>query len=251
MKIQRRRCIFVLLATMVLSFASFAQEAQEKPASRSTQSTEPRASQPTNPNAAVSRELVEASKAAEGEPENKDQATGLKHSTAVQWIAKKTGISVETAYWIAMAINFAIVFVAIGALMKSQLPGYFRSRNEAIQRGIQEARAASEDAKRRLADIEARLSKLDSEVAQVRASAETESADEEGRIRLAAETDVRRILDSAAQEIDASARQARRDLKALAAGLAVDLAARKLQVDQATDESLIRNFVSQFGKDGR
>jgi F-type H+-transporting ATPase subunit b len=199
----------------------------------------------------VGKELVEASKAAEGEPEKEDQATGLKHSTAVRWIARKAGISIETAYWIAMFINFAIVFVVIVAIMRSQLPAYFRSRNQAIQRGITEARAASEDAKRRLADIESRLSKLDSEVVEIRSGAEKEAAAEEARIRAAAEADVKRILESAEQEIDAAARQATRDLKSVAAGLAVDLAARKLQVDKSTDESLVRNFVSQLGKDGR
>jgi F-type H+-transporting ATPase subunit b len=150
-----------------------------------------------------------------------------------------------------MFVNFAIIFVVIGAAMKSKLPGYFRSRNEAIQRGIVEARAASEDAKRRLADIEARLSKLDIEVAQIKSSAERESAAEEARIRSAAEADAKRILAAAEQEIEAAGRQARRDLKALAADLAVDLAARKIQIDSATDESLVRNFVAQLGKDGR
>lgn len=252
MKIHFRQFAFLLLATLVLSLASvYAQEPQQKSETPSQPSSEQNAAQPTNPNAAVGRELVEASKAAEGEPEKEDQTTGLKHSTAVRWIARKTGISIETAYWIAMFINFAIIFLAIARVMKSQLPNYFRSRNQAIQKGIQEAHAASEDAQRRLADIEARLSRLDVEVADIRASAEKEATAEEVRIRVAAEADVKRILESAEQEIEAASRQARRDLKALAAGLAVDLAARKLQVDQATDESLVRRFVSQLGKDGR
>ena len=259
MTIVLRRFVFFFVILGALSLV--AQEGKQDEPSVSSAATsaqpseqptaQPQASQPTNPNTAVGRELVEASKAAEGEPEKEDQATGLKHSVAVRWIAKKTGISVETAYWIAMLVNFAIVFIAIAWFMRSSLPGYFKSRNEAIQRGIQEARAASEDAKRRLRDIESRLSKLDAEVADIRASSEKESAAEEARIRTTAETDVKRILESAEQEIDAASRQARRDLKTLAAGLAVDLAARKLQVDQETDESLVRNFVTQLGKDGR
>lgn len=259
MTISLRNRIVVFIAFVMLALLSVrAENAPAKPASTPQNSEQPapeasqqQETQPTNPNAAVGKELAETSKAAEGEPEEKDQTTGLKHSTAVQWVAKKTGISVETAYWIAMSINFAIIFAAIIALMKSQLPGYFRSRNIAIQRGIQEARAASEDARRRLTDIEARLSRLDSEVAQVRASAEKESVVEEARIRAAAQADAKRILESAEQEIEAASRQARRDLKSLATGLAVDLAARKLQIDQATDESLVRNFVSQLGRDGK
>jgi len=244
--------LFLLMLTVfaVLSLgASHAQQQQAKP--KAAEPTSAQSSESHNPNAVVGRELVKETKISEGEEEEKDQTTGLKHSSMVQRMAKLFGISVESAYWIAMFVNFAIIFVAIGAAMKSKLPSYFSSRNEAIHRGIVEARNASEDAKRRLADIESRLSRLDSEVAQIKVSSEQESAAEEARIRAAAEADAKRILVAAEQEIEAAGRQARRDLKALAADLAVDLAARKIQIDSATDESLVRNFVAQLGKDGR
>jgi F-type H+-transporting ATPase subunit b len=227
-----------------------AQEAQQQKPENAAQSTEQQ-QRPENPNAAVGEELAKESKAAEGQAEKEDQTTGLKHSTMVQKLAKLLGVSVETAYWIAMFINFAILFLAIGGALKSKLPAMFKQRNESIQRGIAEARAASEDAKRRLADIETRLSRLDSEVNDIKGSSEKESAAEEARIRAQAETDVKRVLESAEKEIEAAGKQARRDLKALAAGLAVDLAERKLQIDQETDEALVRNFVTQLGKDGR
>lgn len=250
MKISLRNCGLILVAGLVLATGPvYAQQQDQNSAQQ--QSSEQQA-RPENPNRAVGRELVEASKAAEGEGnEKEDQQTGLKHSVAVRWIAKTTGLSVEAAYWIAMVFNFAIVFLGIAWLMKSSLPGYFRSRNQQIQRGIEEARAASADAQRRLTDVEARLSRLDAEVADIRAMAEKESAAEEARIRTAAEADVKRIMESAEQEIDAAGRQARRDLKGLAAGLAVELAAAKLHVDAETDESLVSNFVAQLGKDGR
>ncbi len=239
----------LMLAVFAVLSVGPAHAQQAKP--KTAEPASAQAPESHNPNAVVGRELVKETKISEGEEVENDQTTGLKHSSSVRWIAEHTGVSIETAYWIAMFINFAIIFGAIGALMKSQLPNYFRTRNEAIQQGILEARAASEDAKRRLSDIESRLSKLDSEVAQIRSSAEQESAAEEGRIRAAAEADAKRILVAAEQEIEASGRQARRDLKALAADLAVDLAARKIQIDSATDESLVRNFVAQLGKDGR
>lgn len=252
--VRGNRALLLILFAVLSMGLLHAQDAKKKPESPSNEpkKSEAQRSESHNPNAVVGRELVEATKASEGEEsEKEDQTTGLKHSSSVQWIAKKTGMSVEAAYWIAMLINFAIVFAAIGALMKSQLPSYFRTRNEAIQRGILEARAASEDAQRRLADIETRLAKLDTEVAQIRSEAEKESAGEEARIRAAAETDAKRILEAAEQEIEAAGRQARRDLKGLAADLAVDLAARKIHVDAAMDESLVKNFVAQLGRDGR
>jgi F-type H+-transporting ATPase subunit b len=246
-----------LITVAVLAIAPIhAQEAQQKPEAQSApaaeqkKSTESPEQHVTNPNTAVGKELSEASRAAEGE-EEPEENQGLKRSAMVQKLAKGLGISVEAAYWIAMVINFAIIFAFIAWAMKKNLPGVFKARNEAIQRGIAEARAASDDAKRRLSDIEIRLSRLDSEVASIRGTAEKESAAEELRIREAAEAEVRRILESGEQEIDAAGKQARRDLKALAAGLAVDLAARKLQIDEKTDETLVREFVSQLGKGGK
>ncbi len=265
MKISFRNIGLSLVAVAVLALAPVrAQEAQQKPAepakpaaeqsapSAEQKPAESKASEEqhvTNPNAAAGRELSEASREAEGEEAGEN--IELKHSGAVRWMAKTFGISVEASYWIAMVFNFAIVFLVIGWAMKKNLPGVFRARNQAIQQGLAEARAASEDAKRRLTDIESRLAKMDTEVAAIRATAEKESAAEEVRIREAAEADVKRILESAENEIDAATKQAKRDLKSLAAGLAVELATRKLQVDAQTDESLVRGFVAQLGKDGK
>ncbi len=175
---------------------------------------------------------------------------GFKHSPAVQWIARNTGMSVMAAYWVAMLINFLIVAGFIYAVSRSRVPAMLRARTEAIQQGMKEARAASDDARRRLGEVESRLAKLDSEIAELRTAAEKEAQAEEARIRVAAEEDVRKVLQAAEQEIDAASRQARRELKSLAAGLAVDLAEKKLKVDKTTDQALVRQFVRQLGEDG-
>jgi len=57
---------------------------------------------------------------------------------------------------------------------------------------------------------------------------------------------------SSQQEIEAAAAQARRELKIYAADLAVSLAEKKINVDEATDKALVRSFVAQIdAKDGR
>ncbi len=101
-----------------------------------------------------------------------------------------------------------------------------------------------------MAEIEARLAKLDTEVGDIRGSAEREAAAEEERIRQAAEEDKRKVVEGAETEISAIARNARRELKSYAASLAVDLASRRIQVDEPTDQALVREFVEQLGKDG-
>ena len=113
------------------------------------------------------------------------------------------------------------------------------------------AQSASAEATQRLKAVEARLAKLDTEVAGIRGEAEKQAAAEEQKISATAEHDKQRIVESAKMEIDAIARNARRDLKSYASRLAVDIASKKIKVDQDADQALVREFVDQLGKDGR
>ncbi|HXP39095.1 MAG TPA: hypothetical protein VN833_02445 [Candidatus Acidoferrales bacterium] len=73
---------------------------------------------------------------------------------------------------------------------------------------------------------------------------------EEERIRAAAEEDKCRIVKAVEHEIAAAVSQARRELKAYIADLAVTLAAKRIQVDVSTDEELVRSFIDQLGRNG-
>ena len=208
-----------------------------------------------DPNAEFSEELAKTSKEAAEEAGKKDAKVAMElkaeHSPVVRWIGRVINIGPERAYVLSLIINFGILIVFFWVLLKGKIPQMFRERTAAIQKGIKEAQAASADASRRLADIETRLTKLDTEVAEIRASAESEAVAEEARIRQAAEDDKHKILQAVETEITAIARNARRELKGYAATLAVDLASRKIRVDETTDKALVHEFVDQLGKDGK
>lgn len=192
-------------------------------------------------------QLAKTSKEAAGE----DEHGAFKHSPAVQWIARTTGLSLGAAYWVAVIFNFVIIAALIGWMVKAQVPQMLRNRTAGIQKGLEEARRNSEEAGRRLGDIESRLARLDGEIAGLRIAAEAEAAAEEERIRAAAEEDKRRVVEAAGQEIEAAGRLARRELKAYAAELAVSLAEKRIQVDPKTDRGLVHSFVDQLtGADG-
>lgn len=195
-----------------------------------------------NPNS-PSQELARTSEtAAEG-----DETVGFKHSPVVRWISSKIGISVEAGYWILYSLDFAIIAVLIGWAWKKNIPAAFRTRTAAIRKTMDEAQAASADANRRLGEIEARLARIDTEIAHMAAAAESEAAAEEARIRAAAEQESRRIVEGAQAEIETSARLARRELKAYAADLAVALAEKRIHVDPGTDHQLVQNFSRELG----
>jgi F-type H+-transporting ATPase subunit b len=152
---------------------------------------------------------------------------------------------------VSITINFVVLAVFFWMLLKSKLPQMFRDRTSTIQKALKEAQAAGAEASRRLGEIEARLSRLDSEVSDIKAGAEREASAEEERVRAAAEEDKKKVVDAAESEIAAIARSARHELKSFAASLAVDIASKKIKVDDNTDQSLVRQFVGHLGKDGQ
>ena len=135
----------------------------------------------------IGAQLAQETREAAGEDEN----SSFKKSPAVRWLARLTGGNVDRAYWLAVGLNFAVVFLVLYWAARKYLPGAFRARTEAIQRAMEEARRASEDANRRLSDIELRLAKLGDEIQSMSAMADREIADEEARLKAAAEDEAR------------------------------------------------------------
>ncbi len=237
-----------VLLTLLAGAVAFAQEAAKPNAPAQPQQTEPQKKETGGQGLKTSgQELAEESKKAEGE----DEDASFKYSASVQWVAKHTGVSKEAAYWIFLIINFVIIAGVIAWAWKQNVPAMFRTRTQTIQRGMEDARAASEEAQRRLADVEARLAKLDAEIAGMRSAAERDGAAEEQRLRASAEDERKKIVLGAEQEIAAAAKQMRGELKRYASELAVRLAEKKIQVTPADDEALLRKFTEQLTEDGK
>lgn len=233
-----------VVVACVLSFGVWvhAQDQAEPAKSPDTPVTQNNADQQQG----IGQQLAHETREAAGE----DDTAAFKKSVSVQWLARLTGGNVEHAYWLALILNFAVVFGVLYWAGKKYLPGAFRNRTASIQKAMEEARRASEDANRRLAEIELRLAKLGEEIKSLTATADREIAEEEARVRAAAEEEAQRIVEAAGQEIDAAAKAARRDLTSYAADLAVSLAKRQIHVDQNTDEALVRQFSSRIAGEG-
>jgi F-type H+-transporting ATPase subunit b len=257
--------LFFVLAVAVVCLAMSA--------NGSAQAAEPHAQQPAKPAPAHSEaakpaehseEAKEGEKAAsehaaasEGEKgEEKDEHAQFTESPSVKAFGRMLGLETKQAYWASVIFNF-LVLVFLGWLFsKSKVPQMFRDRSAAIQRGVEEAKKASAESAARLTEIESRLSKLDDEIASMRAQAEEDAHAEEERLRASTEEEKRKIVQSAEQEIAAASTNARRELKNLAAELAVSLAEKRLSVSENADRILIKDFASNLssstdGKGGR
>jgi F-type H+-transporting ATPase subunit b len=240
----------LLILSLVLSGFSVAQH----PPAAEHQQAPPQHAQPAGHGAQQPADggtegaLSQASHEAAGEGEGHNE---FKQSPTVKWLAGLLGLAPSAAYWVLITINFLIIAAAIFYFSKSSVPAMFRARTESIQKSMEEARKASEEANRRLGGIEERLSRLDTEIAKMRAAAEAEAAQEEQRIMATVEEEKRKVVQSAESEIAAAVKLARRDLKAYAAELAVSLAEKRIHIDPGTDHALVSSFVDQLGKVGR
>ena len=238
--------LFVFLPA--LPSRAYAQEPSTAPYSQQTSAEPAKKDKQSAPeHKGVAGELVEETREAAGEEE---ENANLKHASPIRWLARKTGLSVHQAHLLALSLNFAIVVLVVFLAARKSLPAMFRNRSQSIQQALEEARAASQDANRRLADIENRLRQLDVEIGQMQAAAEKEADAEEARIQKAAEEDIGKVVLAAEQEIAAAAKQARRELTIHTAGLAIALARQQINVDSNTDQMLVRTFASKLASRG-
>jgi F0F1-type ATP synthase membrane subunit b/b' len=156
------------------------------------------------------------------------------------------GLSSDATFHLCSALNFIVMVAFICWKGYPRLTAVLRARSSLIRRTIDEAQLLSEEAQRRLAEIESRWAQLDSEIAAMQVVAEAGMEDEEQALLEATAEDTRRILEYSEHEIGATAQRARHELKAFAADLAVSIARQSILIDERTDQDLIRAFVKEL-----
>jgi F-type H+-transporting ATPase subunit b len=182
-------------------------------------------------------------------PEKKqetDENDAYLHSPAVRKLGAMIGLNAEQAATAFTVANFLVLAVLVGWFLLKTLPKTFRDRTSAIQKDLVDARTATEVANARLSGVEERLSKLDEQIAAMRAQAEKDSLLDEQRIKASVEEDKQKVLATAEQEIVAATALAQRQLQQYAAELAIDQAARKLVVTAETDRLLVQDFARRL-----
>jgi F-type H+-transporting ATPase subunit b len=202
---------------------------------------------PTNPDGGqASTPEAQSKQANKQEVDENDQYI---HSAAVRALGAKIGLNAEQAATAFTVANFVVLAALVGWFLAKTLPKTFRDRNSTIQKSLVDARTATEEASARLSTVEERLSKLDDQIAALRAQADKDSALDEQRIKASVEDEKQKILAAAEQEITAATTLAQRQLQQYAAELAIDQAARKLIVTAETDRLLVQNFARKLTGD--
>ena len=147
-------------------------------------------------------------------------------------------------------LNF-LIFVALMVYLlrnKIGIGKIFDDRAGAIRRELEKARVEKEAAERKLAEVEARLGRLDEELVQMKAEAEREAERESARIREAAALDAEKIKQMTAREIDGAMKEARTELRAFVAENAVGLAEAiiKSEIKPEDNSRMLSKYVSEL-----
>jgi F-type H+-transporting ATPase subunit b len=197
----------------------------------------------------VAQQTTPDAQSPEANKKEVDENDEYLHSPAVRALGAKLGMNAEQAATAFTVANFLVLAVLVGWLLVKTLPKTFRDRNTAIQRHLVNARTVTEEARARLSSVEDRLSKLDDQIAAIRAQAEKDSALDEQRIKAGVEAEKQKILGDAEQEIKAATSLAQRQIQRYAAELAIDQAAHKLVVTAETDRLIVQNFARRLTGD--
>jgi len=147
-------------------------------------------------------------------------------------------------------LNFLIVFGGAGYLIAKHGGAFFRANAKAIAASIHEATAAKAEAERELREAEAKISRLDREIAELKETARGNWAAESERLRASGLAEIQKIKQAAASELAASARAAQQRLREIAASMAVQSAATLLSSRMSAEvrAKMFRSFLGELGR---
>jgi len=153
--------------------------------------------------------------------------------------------SFEFWRWLNLLI-FVGLFIAI---LRRPVSEAMRARREGIRRDLMRAQEERNAAMAKLEEVEARLARLDSEVAAVREQSEREGAQERERIRRSTEEETLKLREQAQREIESMGKAARQELREFAAEQSVQLAEEMLHRDikPEDDARLVSLRVEELG----
>lgn len=150
-------------------------------------------------------------------------------------------------------VNLA-VFVGVAVLIHHRLGRpirqALRSRAERIKLELKTALAERDNALRKLKEVEARLSRLDEEVASVAEQAGSEAEAESERIKRSTEAEMAKLREQGQREIETAAKIAKQELRRFAAEQSIKLAEESVRRELTAEDDirLIDMRVDQIGR---
>lgn len=140
---------------------------------------------------------------------------------------------------ISKAFNLILFLGILYLLIRKPLSQFFKDRNITVREMLETAAREKAEAEAKMKELDSRLNKLDSEIAEIKATAVKEANVEHDRIAKETNRDIEKLRETASREIDSAKQVAMAELKEFAAGKAVDLAEQMIRSNIKPDDDVI------------
>jgi F-type H+-transporting ATPase subunit b len=127
------------------------------------------------------------------------------------------------------AVNLVIFFTILYFLLRKPTRDFFRERYNEIRAGLDRAAREKAEAEAKMRELDARLSRLDADIAEIKEQARREAEAERERIAAAARAEAEKLHATARREIEAAKQTALVELRRHAAEQAVALAEQAIR----------------------
>ena len=150
--------------------------------------------------------------------------------------------------------KFVNLAVFVGGLVylltrKLKLSEAFKTRRETIKQELLKAQQERDAALAKLAEVEERLARLDTEVSTIQEQSKREAAEERERIAKSTEVEIAKLGESAKREIESAGKAAKHELRNYAAATSVRLAEEiiRRELRPEDDARLLQRNVQELG----
>jgi F-type H+-transporting ATPase subunit b len=147
-------------------------------------------------------------------------------------------------------VNLAIFLTILYLLLRKPTREFFRGRLADVRETLDRAAREKQQATEKMAELDARLNRLDADLREIKTQSDRDAAAERTRMEAEARREVEKIREMAAREVDAAKQVALADLRAFAATTAVDLAEQMIrrEMTPADDAKLVARVGEELSK---
>ena len=155
----------------------------------------------------------------------------------------------QTLWRVINLLVFIIILIYIFR-NKIRIGQVFDDRAATIVKELEQAKRDKQEAQQKLAEVEARLGRLDQEVAQIKQEADLEGERERARISEAAAGDAEKLKQTAQREIEGAMKAARTELRAFVAENSVQMAESIIRRDIRPDDNtrMLNKYIDELSE---
>ncbi len=151
---------------------------------------------------------------------------------------------------LAKLVNLTLFISFLVWALRKPAKEFFANRLAEVRATLQQAAKEKEAAQSKLAELDQRLERLDSEIAGIKSQAQQEAAAERERLEAEAKRDIEKIRQNSQREIEAAKQIAISELREFAATKAVDLAEQMIrrELSPEDDAKLLARMGEEMSK---